>query len=47
VGAIASLIITHHQEMLVPVMGTSGILAVIAYLILYQTWREVRTTLEK
>lgn len=47
VGAIASLLVTHHQELLVPVMGISGILAVIAYAALYQPWREVRASIEK
>lgn len=47
VGAIASLIVTHHQEMLVPVMGISGILAVIAYAGLYQPWKEVRMAVDK
>lgn len=47
VGAIASLLVTHYQELLVPVMGISGILAVIAYGALYQPWREVRMPVEK
>ena len=47
VGAIASLLVTHYQELLVPVMGISGILAVIAYGALYQPWREVRMSVEK
>lgn len=42
VGAIASYIVTHYQAMLVPVMGISGIIAVIAYASLYQPWKETK-----
>ncbi len=42
VGAIASYIVTHHQELLTVVMGISGISGAIAYFLLYQPWREVR-----
>lgn len=41
VGSIASLIVTHYQHFLVPVMGVSGIFGAIAYFWLYQPWKQV------
>lgn len=41
VGAIASYIVTHYQEMLTTVMACSGILGAIAYFLLYQPWKKI------